>query len=306
MMTIKKAIVTGATGMIGSALIEHLVKEGIEVLAICRRESKRINNIPSNSLIKKVYCDLNEYNSIIIDDQYDAFFHLAWKGTSGEERNDINMQIDNIKFTMDAINLAIRARCKIFIGSGSQAEYGRSDKDLSSETKVDPETGYGIAKYCSGKLGKIYAESKGIKFIWVRILSVYGPGDRENSMIMYIINSLLNKKVPKLTSGDQIWDYIYKDDAARALFYLAVNGKDGKTYCLGSGENRKLKEFVFDIRDNIDSNLKLGFGEVPYGENQVMSLRTSIEELTKDTGFVPEISFEEGIRKTINYCRNNR
>ena len=99
-----------------------------------------------------------------------------------------------------------------------------------------------------------------------------------------------------------MWDYLYSEDAARALYLLGQKGRDGRTYCIGSGQARPLREYIEMLRDAINPALPLGIGEVPYGENQVMYLCADISDLTRDTGFVPEVTFEEGIRRTIEYC----
>ena len=104
---------------------------------------------------------------------------------------------------------------------------------------------------------------------------------------------------PSLTAGGQIWDYLYSDDVARALIAVAEKGRDGAIYCLGSGKPRRLRDYITAIRDAVDPDRPLTFGELPYYENQVMHLEADITNLTVDTGFTPQISFEEGIRKTL-------
>lgn len=96
-----------------------------------------------------------------------------------------------------------------------------------------------------------------------------------------------------------MWDYLYSKDAARALCLLGEKGRDGKIYCIGSGQARPLREYMEMLRNAIDPALPLGIGEIPYGEKQVMYLCADISDLTEDTGFTPEVGFEEGIRETI-------
>ena len=106
-----------------------------------------------------------------------------------------------------------------------------------------------------------------------------------------------------LTAGEQIWDYLYADDAAEALFRMALYGKNGAVYPVGSGKVRPLKEYLETLRDSIDTSLPLGFDEVPYSDKQVMHLEADLSALMKDTGFKPKTDFETGIRKTIEYFR---
>ena len=99
-----------------------------------------------------------------------------------------------------------------------------------------------------------------------------------------------------------MWDYLYCEDAANALLLLAGHGRDGGIYPIGSGIARPLREYIEIIRDEIDPDLPLGFGEVPYSDKQVMHLCADISDLQRDTGFEPEVGFREGIQNTIKYC----
>jgi len=119
-------------------------------------------------------------------------------------------------------------------------------------------------------------------------------------MISSVIDQLLRGQKPALTEGIQKWDYLYSEDAARAFLLLAKHGVHGKVYPLGSGEAKELKEYICQVRDQININLPLGFGEIPYGPLQVMHLQADISSLMTDVGFIPHVSFETGIKNTIN------
>ena len=293
-------VITGATGMIGSALIRCAVKEGIEVLCIVRENSGRINNLPQSDLLKIEYCNIDKYCNLTINGYYDVFYHLAWEKTSGASRDDVDTQVANIQYTLDAVCLAKRLGCKKFIGAGSQAEYGIVTEPLKSDTPVNPLSGYGIAKYAAGKLSRLLCSQLGLQFNWVRILSVYGLQDGAHTLIMYTINELRAGHSPEFTKCGQIWDYLYCDDAARAFLAIGENGVDGKIYPLGSGNKKKLSEYIEIIRDIVYPDTVLQFGKKEYYPHQPMYLCADISELTNDTGWKPEVSFEEGIRK-INY-----
>ena len=108
----------------------------------------------------------------------------------------------------------------------------------------------------------------------------------------------------QFTKGEQIWDYLYGGDCSRAFYLIGQYGKHGKAYTIGSGKSRYLKDYMCAIRDVIDPTLEIGIGELPYYPNQVMRLCADISELTEDTGFKPEVDFEEGIQKTIDWYRS--
>jgi len=303
----RKVIITGATGMLGIALIELLLQQRYQILAIINPESKRREGIPKHKNLLVLPCDLGEMTKVseIANDTYDIFYHFAWCGTYGDTRNDMNMQINNVKYTLDAVELAYRLGCKVFLGTGSQAEYGRvgSNIKLGPETPVFPENGYGIAKLCAGQMSRIKCQEYGIKHIWARILSTYGPGDGTHTMVMSGIIKFLNGYKPNYTKGEQLWDYLYCKDAARAFQAAAEKGKDGSVYCIGSGQVRPLREYIEIIRNISDPDAEIGFGEIPYFDKQVMYLCADITNLTNDTGFVPQYSFEQGIRETVEWYK---
>lgn len=302
----KRAIITGPTGSIGIALIQELISKDVEVIAVCRPGSRRISNLPKHKKVTVVECDLNNLVELSEMDipTCDVFYHFGWDGTFGNSRNNMYGQLHNIQYTLDAVEAAEKLRCKVFVGSGSQAEYGRVEGKLTAETPAFPENGYGMAKLCAGNMSRIACEQKGMKHIWTRILSIYGPYDGENTMIMSTIAKLLKEEIPVLTKGEQQWDYLYSKDAGYAMYLIGEKGVHGKIYCIGSGMAKPLAEYVRVLKDEINPELKLGFGEIPYAEKQVMYLCADIKELSEDTGFSPRYAFEEGIKETINWYKN--
>lgn len=306
MREIKYAVVTGPTGAVGTALCKCLAEHGAIVYALVRPESNRIEHlksIPGVELIECAATDLRQFPDRQADLHANAFFHLAWVNTVGVGRNDMCSQISNIQYTIDAVHTAMLLGCSLFVGAGSQAEYGRVDHALTADTPCFPENGYGMAKLCAGAMSRVECEKLGIDHIWPRFLSVYGPYDGENALIPQLVKKLLKGEKMPLTSGEQIWDYLYSGDAAEALYRLALYGKSGEIYPVGNGNARPLREYLEIIRNMIDNALPLGFGEVPYSERQVMHLEADISALRKDTGFKPETDFETGIRQTIEYYR---
>ena len=295
----KSIIITGATGMIGSAIAREAIRQNCKTTCIVHKGSKRIANIQQDSLVNVVECNIDEYASLELVDEYDAFIHLAWDKTSVAGRDDVDTQLKNIQYTLDAVRLAHRYGCSVFIGAGSQAEYGVRSVPLTGDLPVQPESGYGIAKFTAGKLGGMLCKQLGMRFNWFRILSIYGKNDGENTLISYVIKELAAGRSPELTKCEQLWDYLNCEDVAKAFFAVLEKGKDGKVYPLGSGQGRKLSAYVEDIRDVINPEIKLGLGKKSYYPHQPMYLLADISELTKDTGWKPEIEFKDGIKNLI-------
>ena len=299
--------ISGATGAIGLALIEKCIEEGVEVYVFLRKDSERAGRIPEHPLVHRVRCALDEMKDLDITGipELDVFYHLAWMKAFGEEnRNDLHTQTANIDYAIDAVELAERLSCRRFIGAGSQAEYGRKDEALKPETSCEPENGYGIAKLAAGQMTRLECEKRGLEHIWIRILSVYGPGDGEKTLVSSVIKDALEGLDPQCTKAEQMWDYLYSKDAAEALYLAGCDGVPGKTYVLGSGSARPLRSYIEDICDICaDITGKRVSPEYvrPYGDKQVMYLVADVSDLKEDTGFEAKTSFEAGIRETVKF-----
>ena len=295
-----RAIITGATGAIGTALVNEFVKNGVETLVFVR-EGGRNRSIPLSPLVTKITCPLERLKDIRNETgkSYDVFYHFAWANTFGEGRNDADAQVKNIEYALNAVETAKRFGCHTFIGAGSQAEYGRAEGALTPDTPTFPENGYGIAKLAAGFLTRLRAEQLGLKHIWVRVLSVYGPNDGAQTMVTSTIAKLRNGEKAQFTRGEQLWDYLYSADAAEAFRLLGEKGIDGKTYVLGSGQSRPLHEYIQIIGKCLNAENLLEFGKIPYSSRQVMCLCADISELTKDTGWKPRFGFEEGVSELL-------
>ena len=294
----KRAIITGPTGGIGIALINKLIEENVEVIAICRPGSKRINNIPSSELVTIVQLELNELDkmyevierkklklnatnspkeAMINADNNIVFYHLGWDGTFGvDARNNVEGQLKNIQYTIKAVEVAAKIGCNRFVGAGSQAEYGRVEGKLSAEIPAFPETGYGMAKLSARHLSRLRCSQLGLDHIWTRILSVYGPGDGSKTMVMSTITKLINGENVDLTKGEQKWDYLFSKDAAEAMYLLGDKGCHGKVYCLGGGKALALKDYICKIKETVIKEIQI------YNKNALSKAqKTDVYDITK-------------------------
>lgn len=302
----KRIIVTGATSMIGIALIEECINNNVEVIAISRVKSSNLRRIPKSSLIKIIECNLDNIKELkdLIKEKVDCFYHFAWEYTSKKDRNNSILQNKNIELTLNCIDIAKKLGCTSFVGAGSQAEYGRIDKEkISSTTLCNPDIAYGIAKYSAGKLGEILAKELDINYSWVRIFSVYGVYDSNETLISTLIKKMLKNEKIELTKGEQNWDYLFSEDSGRAFYSIGKYGSKQSIYCLGSGKTKKIYEYVNLIKKITNSKSEIVLGAIPYSNNQVMNLCADISDLTENVEFIPKISFESGVLKTIDWIK---
>lgn len=296
----RRAVITGASGVVGSALTEELLEHGYEVTVLLREGSSHNGRLPDHPNLIRRECSLEHLKDYPGDgERRDVFFHLGWTGTKGPERNDPYIHNRNVAYSLDAAALAARLGCELFVGAGSQGEYGRPGVRLTPETLPVPETAYGIAKLCAGHMTREYAHTLGMRQIWTRLLSVYGLCDGERTLVTSFVGSLLKGEAPRCTKGEQVWDLLYQKDAAAALRMIAEKGHDGKTYLIASGQERTLRDMLTEIRDAVRPELPVRFGEVPYGPRQVMYLAADISETSADTGWSPAWSLAGGVQDMI-------
>lgn len=306
----KRVLVTGGTGVTGVALVRYLLQQNIEVVALLRCGSFRERYLPKEKKLHIVYCNMENYLNIVdtlkVYMPIDAFFHLAWDGSTIankiESRDNMPLQTMNIVYTLNAVELCHQIGCPCFVMTGSQAEFGKTDIILNEESISAPVNGYGCAKLCAETMTRIMCNNYGIKHVFARLFSVYGPYDGTSSLVYTSVLKLLAGECPKYTKAEQKWDFLYSFDVAKALVLLAEKGKDGEMYCVANGVSKPLQEYIKIIHKVCNPNIVPEFGEVPYGKNQVMFLGADISKLKSDTGFEPEYSFEQGIENIRDWC----
>jgi nucleoside-diphosphate-sugar epimerase len=299
-----RALVTGATGFVGSYLTRLLLSRGEAVAVLRRPESNvwRIKDVLTE--VTQIEGDLLRVSGIrqqLSDFAPDTIFHLAWYGVSNRYRNDEAQIRNNLDGSLDLLRLARETGCHVFVGLGTQAEYGPQQRVLDEDAPTNPTTLYGAVKLCTYLLAQQLAAEYGVRFAWLRLFSSYGPKDNPDWMVPYLIGALQRGERPALTRGEQRWDYIYVEDVAEAIYLTALAEAAKGVFNLGSGQSYILRDIVEQIRDLINPALPLGFGEVPYRPDQVFHLQANISKLRRATGWQPRTALADGLRQTVEW-----
>jgi len=299
-----RALVTGATGFLGSHLTEHLLHARATVAVLTRPGTDPWRIAPLMPRLIRIEGDLRELAAIerdITEFAPDTVFHLGWHGVINRYRDD-PAQIDaNLWSTLNLIRLSLRIGCRTWIGLGSQAEYGPLNRLASEDDPAHPTTTYGAVKLCIRFVGERLAVDSGLRFVWLRLFSAYGPKDNPNWMIPTLIRTLLKGNRPALTACEQKWDYLYVADAVEAIYRVATTPAAKGVFNLGSGQAYPLRAVVEQIRDLVNPACELGFGEIPYRFDQVMHLEADIARLRTATGWTPRTPLAAGLRKTVSW-----
>ncbi len=302
-----RCLVTGASGHLGSYLTRLLVARDEEVTILLRPSSDpwRLDGVLDRvRLIHGRLEDLGAAAGQLRKAAPDTVFHLAWSGITQDARNCPDALIDNVAGALQLFRIMRDAGCGCWIGIGSQAEYGPQAEPLSEQTAPRPDTPYGVAKLCLGQMLTALCRQSGMRFVWLRLLATYGPKDHPRHLIPSVIEALLSGVRPSLTAGEQLWDYLYVEDAAEAIYRAALTASAQGVYNLAYGQSESVRRIVECLRDMIDPRLPLGFGDVPYGPGMRLSLRAKIAKLQNATGWSPETDLECGLRKTLEWHRS--
>ena len=287
---LKTAILTGATGFVGYALLNELIENNVYVYVLCRPNSKRRSKLDGLKGITVIEANLEYLEKINNLKECDVFFHIAWEG----ERNNFEQQYKNINITINCLRLAAKLKCKRFICTGSQAEYGNKKELITEDTPLMPTTAYGACKTAAYFLTADFAQRLNIEHVWVRIFSLYGPNDNPNTLIANLIDKLKrNGNTELTTNGEHIWNYLYEEDAARALRLLGTNVYVTGVYNLVSNECKPLKYFVEEIHKIVAPNAVISYG----AEKSAVNLNVSTEKICRAIGEFEKTTFIEGIKK---------
>ena len=297
-------LITGAGGFVGSALSKKLSSQGHKVYAmyISSKEYER-NNANSNLNIVPFICDLSNHgvvDDIDIKDEVDRFIHLAWMGISRDDCRNIDIQKSNIQLTLNAVSLAEKSHAKRFVFCGTNQEY------LVDHSMVDnslsPASIYGVCKLCARKLSQALCKDK-MEFCSTAFSNVFGVGDYSKRTTNLFIHKLLLGEKLSLIKGENLYDWIYIDDAVDGLIQVSQNGISGKQYYIGSRKLRPFKSIITELRDIVSPETELDFGT--FNDSSYTDYSSfDLDALYNDTGFECKADFKASILKTTEWVKS--
>jgi nucleoside-diphosphate-sugar epimerase len=298
----KNAVVTGASGFIGRNLVRVLTNKGFYVTAFGKEKEDIFTeeNIKYTSLDMQSLC-----NSALSCGKADIFYHFAWAGVSGDDRGSAQVQLRNILWTIDALNLCKQIGCKRFVCAGSIMEKETYAATLAQGSKPSLAYTYGAAKLTAHSMSKAVAASFGIDHIWAQITNVYGVGEVSPRFINTTLRKIINNEPLRFTSATQNYDFVYIDDAAEAFYRIGEYGKPFYEYTIGSSNAKPLKEFIVEMASLLCPDRELTFGDVPFTGINLPLSDFDCTETELDTGFKSKISFSEGIQKTNAWLKEH-
>ncbi len=306
----KKAIVTGATGFIGSSFVQFLVNKGIDVIALGRKPLEEVGKIRLQRIEGAHYInlDMKEIENLdkkIAEINWDVgnecvFFNLAWGGTNGLSDLDIHAQMKNVSWCVSALEVSVEIGCSRFIQVGTMEEaftHKYLALDHHKNNEYNRHVIYSVAKIAAKKALALKASNLNIDYIYVLHSHVMGEDDDKDSFLQVTLQKFVNGDDLIFSSGEQIFDVISLEDCALGYYLICNKGISGQEYWVGSGDPRRLREYVERMYHLFPSTKEMQFGKLPYNDIVLSKGDFSIENLVKHTGYKPAMSYEQTVKK---------
>ncbi len=296
-----KAIVTGANGFVGSAVVKELISSGYEVTAVVHGDHWRLDGLDAD-IIACSRDRISELESQV--DGIDIFYDLAWDGSAGPKRADVRLQLDNAAWTVDAMNTAKAIGCSRFLHAGSIMEREVMAAAYSDGMRPGQGNIYGCGKATAHIMCRSVASQIGIDLAWPMITNAYGPGELSPRLVNSTLRKCIDGASPEFTAATQSYDFVYIDDVARAFRLIGERGMPFTDYLIGSSGAKPLREFLLEMRGAVAPELEFRFGSIPFTGVDLPLSAFDCSKTERDTGFRAQVSFAEGCRRTMEWLRS--
>ena len=310
-----KILVTGGAGFIGSCFIRHMLKSHPDYKIInfdCLTYAGNIENLddiknsPNYSFIKADICDKKAVDRAV--SEVDCVINFA--AESHVDRSILNPEIfieTNIKGTLNLLDCAKKHRIQRYLQVSTDEVYGTLGKDgyFTENTPLAPNSPYSASKAGADMLVRSYFETYKTPVLITRCSNNYGPYQYPEKLIPFFISKLLKgEKVPLYGDGLNIRDWLYVYDHCRAIDTVLHKGREGEVYNVG-GHNEKSN---IEITKIILKEMGRDENSIEYVKDRLgHDRRYAIDntKITTELGWEPSLTFEEGIKLTINWYLNN-
>ncbi len=291
--------VTGGTGFLGYNTVLRLLEDGHQVFALVRKQDNILSRMRNKNL-SLVYGSLENFACVEFSD-IDACVHFAWMGVNRQGVNTPDIQRQNVINTLNLLEFLKTHHCRLIIDAGSRQEYTPIEGVITEDSPCVPITEYGKRKLEAyhAILSKTNDE---MKYIHLRIFSVYGNGDHPWSLISTCIEGMLDNKPIKLGTCRHFWSFLYIDDFTSIVSAIVSHINDIKSneiYNVASGYIQPLRYFVNTIKIITESDSELQYGSFKENKESIFSLIPDVSKLAMDFGWIEKNSFENGMKKLI-------
>ena len=327
----RNILVTGGAGFIGSHLVRllvnkypdyHIVNMDVLTYAGNLENLKDIENKENYTFVKCDICDVEKVNQVFINHQIDSVIHLAAESHVDRSIKDpFSFARTNVMGTLSLLQAAKETwngnfTNKLFYHVSTDEVYGSLGEEgfFTEETAYDPHSPYSASKASSDHFVRAFADTYGLPVVISNCSNNYGSYQFPEKLIPLFINNIVNNKpLPVYGKGENIRDWLFVDDHARAIDVIFHDGKLGETYNIGGFNEWKNIDLIKVMIKTVDRLLGREEGAsdklITYVTDRAgHDLRYAIDstKLKKELGWEPSLQFEEGIEKTVAWYLENQ
>jgi dTDP-glucose 4,6-dehydratase len=312
-----KILITGGAGFIGSNFIHYWINKypkdeivNLDKLTYAGNleNLKTIENFLNYKFIQGDIANEKLLEKIFEKENFDLIVHFA--AESHVDRSISNPGIflkTNVLGTHNLLRMALKNKTRFHHVSTDEVfgSLKKSDPAFNEKTPYDPRSPYSASKAASDHLVRAYFHTYKLPVTISNCSNNYGPFHFPEKLFpLFITNLLENKKIPLYGDGGAVRDWLYVEDHCRAIDVIIKKGKIGETYCVGGNSEKSNKEVTFKILALLDKNEKMiEFVKDRPGHDQRYAIDFS--KIKNKLGWEPLISFEDGLKKTIAWFRDN-
>lgn len=311
-----KLLVTGGSGFIGSNFIHHMLEKyptyqiiNLDVLtyAGCEMTNDVVRSNPNYRFVAGDICDPKIVNELI--SQVDAVVHFAAEShVDNSIENAAIFTMTNVMGTMNLLEAALRNGKKRFHHISTDEVYGHlhaDDPAFNEDTAYAPRSPYSASKASSDHMVMAYFHTHGLPVTISNCSNNYGPYQFPEKLIPLFITNLINgKQVPLYGDGQNVRDWIHVKDHNRAVDLILHQGQLGHTYCVGANSERTNKEITYKLLELLGVGEEMiKFVEDRKGHDRRYAINS--EKICTQLNWKPEISFEDGMRETVEWYKQN-
>ena len=294
------AIVTGATGFIGTHLCEELQNHNVKTIGLARKDSRNIQRLKKMD-VDIVWCGMDDYDSLETE-AVDTFYHLAWEGATGVGRDDEELQAKNIIRTISAMKAAKRMGCKRFVALGTV--YEKLMPQILSDSEHRKPDFYLLSKQSSHFICLKLANKLNLEFVWATIFQPIGKYIKKEQVMAYTIVELLHGNSPKFGPAMEPYDITAVEDIALGLRLLGEHNLTKQEYYIGSGQPKRMKAYLQLAKEILGVSTELEIGVRPDDGLRFSFDWYDISAIKNDTGYFPRIGFEQAVLNVAKWFKS--
>lgn len=297
----KKALITGGAGFIGSNLALELENKGVEVTILDDYSSANIQNLQG---FKGEVIIGDEAKLVDLNDQFDTIFHEA-AITDTTFKDDKEMLRKNTEGFKKILKFAIAQNATLVYAS-SAGVYGNGKTPMKESQQPQPLNAYGFSKHFMDNLARKHYKS-GIRIVGVRYFNVFGQGEKHkgktSSMIYQLYKQMAQGKNPRIFKyGEQIRDHIYVKDVVAATI-KAAESKENGVFNIGSGEAINFNQVIEFLNKAMKTSFKPEYFDNPYKEVYQVHTHADISKTMKALNWKPKFSAKNGIADYVAWLK---